>query len=61
MSVQQIQIIKIIESLDGPDGAEVEELIKESGMTSDEVQVIMDDLLKNGEVFMLRPGRVKIL
>lgn len=57
----RIQIIKIIETLDGADGADVEEIIKESGMTSDEVQSIMDDLLKNGEVFMLRPGKVKIL
>lgn len=54
-------ILSVIERLDGPEGAVIEAVIKESGLSSDEVQDILDDLLKNGEVFMLRPGRVKVL
>ena len=54
-------ILSVIEKLDGPEGANIEDVVKESGLSSDDVQGILDDLLKNGEVFMLRPGRVKVL
>lgn len=54
-------ILKLIEEMDGVEGADVGEIVQKSGMSENQVQEIMDDLLKNGEIFMLRPGRVKIL
>tara|TARA_Y100000310_G_scaffold344933_1_gene460603 strand:- start:3077 stop:3865 length:789 start_codon:yes stop_codon:yes gene_type:complete len=57
----RVLILEAIEKLDGPDGASVEEVITESNLDADGVQGIIDDLVKNGEVFMLRPGRIKAL
>lgn len=55
------KLLSLIEKLSGEDGAPVEALIKASGMNEEEVEVITKELLKEGEIYQNRPGRLSIL
>ncbi len=50
-------ITTTIRNLDGGDGADIEEVIRESG--KDETQI--QQLLREGEIFEVKPGKVKVL
>ena len=45
----------------GDDGIDVDALIKSSGLAEQEAEKIMDELLQEGEIYMPRPGHVKIV
>ncbi len=53
------KIMKLIEELDYGDGANYEEIVRESGMSEDEVEAIIKSLLESGECFEPRPGKIK--
>ena len=53
------KIYNLIKELDKGDGAEMEEIIAQSGISN--VEEIISTLTKEGEVFQNRPGRIKIL
>ncbi len=52
-------IIKTIKEFDKGDGADIEEII--SKLNSIKAESIISSLIKEGEVFEIRPGRVKVL
>lgn len=52
-------IFSLIKKLDLGDGVEIEEIIKQS--TLDQTEELIDQLLKDGEIFEIKPGRIKIL
>lgn len=52
------KMIKFIRDLDSGDGADFGEVIKNSEGNAEK---IINDLLKNGDIFELRPGRLKVL
>ncbi len=53
------KIFSTIKDLDNGSGVEVEEIIKK--IKSNDAEVIINNLLKEGEVFEVKPGRIKIL
>ena len=53
------KIIDIIRNLDSGNGAEVSDVIKNSHSSG--CEKIIENLLKNGDVFEIMPGRIKIL
>ena len=53
------KVIQTIKELDSGDGADIEEVKKGSDVTNSEE--VLDMLLKRGDLFTIRPGRVKIL
>lgn len=52
-------IIKTIKTLDGGNGAEVEEVIKISNVPN--AEKLIDNLLKEGEIFEITSGMIKVL
>lgn len=52
------KIVACIKKIDTGDGAAIEELIKEQG---EESEKLLQHLLEMGEVFEIRPGRIKLL
>jgi len=50
-------VLNFIKGLDKGDGVSFDDILKEF----DDVQNIIDDLIKKGDVFEVRPGRIKIL
>lgn len=55
------KILSLIEKLAGDDGAQIDNLIKASGLDEEEVEIITQELLKEGEIYQNRPGRLSIL
>ncbi len=53
-------LISIIGGLDEGEGADVQDVVKKSGLGKD-ADRIMEQLLLDGEVFEIRPGVVKVL
>lgn len=53
------KILSMIKGMDKGDGADFGEVIKNSKVEDAETRI--SDLLKNGEIFELRPGKLKIL
>jgi len=53
------KIYNLIKSLDKGDGADMEELINQSGL--DNAEDVVSNLIREGEVFQNRPGKLKIL
>ncbi len=51
-------VLKIIRDLDSGSGADIEKVTAEAGGRSEE---IINGLLKNGDVFELTPGKIKVL
>ncbi|MBD3204573.1 hypothetical protein GF327_09860 [Candidatus Woesearchaeota archaeon] len=52
-------ILKLIRKLDSGEGAEIQDIIEKADTTNTEK--IINNLLEEGEIFQLNPGRVKIL
>ncbi|MFH2028054.1 MAG: hypothetical protein ABIJ08_02870 [Nanoarchaeota archaeon] len=53
------KIIKMIKHMDSNDGADVQEVIEKSNINNSEK--IIQNLLEMGEIFEIRPGRIKVL
>lgn len=53
------RIIELIEKFDSGDGAHIENVIKESGL--DDTETIIKSLTEEGEVFQVKPGRLKVM
>lgn len=52
------KIIKNIKKLDEGDGADIDEVIKTHGSEAEDA---INELMRRGDIFELRPGRVKVL
>ena len=52
-------IFRSIKEIDNGDGADIQEVISRSKVI--EAEAIIKNLLKEGEIFEIRPGRVKVL
>ncbi|MEM7826996.1 MAG: hypothetical protein QXQ40_02100 [Candidatus Aenigmatarchaeota archaeon] len=55
------EIIKLIEKLDSGSGCEYSSIIKESGLSEDVVEKIINELLNDGVCFEPKPGIIKLL
>ncbi len=55
------KILNIIEKLSSVEGADKLEIIKESKVEEDKANEIIHELLREGEIFEIKPGKVKIL
>ena len=53
------EIYLLIKKLDSGDGASIEDVVSES--KNKESEGIIEKLLQNGDIFEIRPGRVKVL
>ena len=53
------QIYTLIKKFDTGDGADIDEIIKNSNLT--DAESIINRLLENGDIFEIKPGRVKVL
>jgi len=53
------KIFKLIKERDNGDGADISEVISASGVADSEA--LIKNLLKEGEIFEIRPGRLKVL
>lgn len=54
-------IISLIEKENSEEGADVAVVISKSGLDEKEAQQIIDELVREGEVFEVKPGRVRTL
>jgi len=57
----QKNILDIIRALDSGQGAEMDEIAAKSGVPADEVKNIVIGLLKSGDVYEPRKGKIKLL
>lgn len=55
------EILNIIEKLSIEEGIDLPRITSECEYSDDEIKEIIEDLLKNGEVYELKPGKLKIL
>lgn len=55
------EILKLIEKLDSEEGVDENKILIESDYTQNEVKEVLQELLKEGEIYELKPGRIKIL
>lgn len=53
------QIYSLIKKFDTGDGADIDEIIKNSSLN--DAESIINHLLENGDIFEIKPGRVKVL
>ena len=53
------QIYTLIKKLDAGDGADIDEIIKNSNLN--DAESIINHLLENGDIFEIKPGRIKVL
>ena len=53
------QVYILIKKLDTGDGADIDEVIKNSNLN--DAESIVNRLLENGDIFEIKPGRVKVL
>lgn len=54
-------ILSLIEEEDKSEGADISVVILRSGFDEKEAQAIIDELIRDGEIFQLGPGRVRTL
>jgi len=54
-------IIKLIESLDDGEGTNINDIIDNSKINKNEIHLIIGDLLKEGEIFEIKEGYVKLI
>lgn len=54
-------IMQTIKKMDDGDGADMENIITESGLSEEEVENVVNNLLMDGEAFEIKPGRLKLL
>ncbi len=52
-------VLSLIEKLDGGDGADVNEVLKKSGISN--ANDLVDELLRNGEIFELHKGKLRVM
>lgn len=55
------KIFSLIEKLDTEVGADKIQVIDESGIDKFESERIIDDLLREGEIFQIKPGKLKLI
>ncbi len=55
------KILKIVERIEGENGAQIEDIISEAKLPEEQVNSIIQDLLIEGEVYENRPGVVKVI
>ena len=55
------EIIRLLEKLDTGEGVDVEELIELLGISKEEFEKIVNELISAGEVYEPRPGKLKLL
>lgn len=55
------KILALIEQLAGDEGAPITSIIEHSGFSEEEVEMITQELMKEGEIYQNRPGRLSIL
>lgn len=55
------KILNTIEKLDSKEGAEIFEVVRLSSLNEKEAMVAIDELLKEGEIYQIKIGRLKIL
>ena len=53
------KIFELIKGVDSGEGVDIEEIIKKANL--DNAENIIENLLKNGEIFEVKPGRIKVL
>ena len=53
------KIYSLIKKMDSGDGTDIDEVIKQSGLN--DAEQIVNRLLENGDIFEIKPGRVKVL
>ncbi len=59
-SLNKIEVIlKLVSELDNGDGADYDELIKKAGFN--DAEKVLSTLIEEGEVFQIKPGKLKIL
>ena len=58
-SAKNHDVFSLIKKLDNGDGASFDEIVKEYG--SADAEKMMNALLENGDIFEIRPGRLKVL
>lgn len=61
ISERKDEIIKLIEKLDSGSGCEYSSIIRESGLSEEFVEKIIEELLNDGVCFEPRPGIIKLL
>lgn len=60
-SGERQKILSIIEKEDSGEGAELIKIISEAGMEERAANNLIQDLLKEGEIFEIKPGRIKLI
>tara|TARA_Y100000310_G_scaffold345498_1_gene465666 strand:+ start:12841 stop:13638 length:798 start_codon:yes stop_codon:yes gene_type:complete len=55
------KILNLITKLDSPEGVEIEKVVEESKIEESKVDAIIEDLLKEGEVFQPMTGKLKVV
>ena len=53
------QLYTLIKKFDTGDGADIDEIIKNSGLN--DAESMINRLLENGDIFEIKPGRIKVL
>ncbi len=55
------KILNLIKDLDDGDGADLNQVITKSGLTEQQVQPVIEELIKLGEIYEPKPSKIKIL
>ena len=55
------KILNIIENLDKTEGSDLIEVIQESKLDEESANILIQELLKEGEIFEIKPGKLKII
>lgn len=55
------KILNLIETLETEDGADFMGVLNMSGLAQDEAEDIINDLIKEGEIFEPKPGKLKLI
>jgi len=55
------KILNIIENLDKNEGSDLMEVVQESKLDEEAANTLIQELLKEGEIFEIKPGKLKII
>lgn len=55
------KILQLIKSLDPGEGTSINELISKSGINEKQLEGVLSELIKLGEIYEPKPGKVKVL
>lgn len=53
------EVLSLIKKLDSGEGVLIEDILKESG--KEDTEKMLSRMLENGEIFVIKPGKVKVL